>query len=188
MTKQELKTLDEILELYDLMGQSENNQKFILNQITSWFSSDPRLQLEVKEEPLLTEQAKAKLAQIKTMLDWNKLDPLFYTSVYESMMESTTRRQLGAHYTSRENIHKVIDPLFLDDLKKRVDEVVKNKDLEQAKALHEELSKLTFLDPACGSGNFLVETYMCLRQLENKLIKLILSGQNKHDYKRAMGS
>lgn len=171
MTNQELKALDEILKLYGLMGQGENNQKFILNKIASWFSSDPRLQHEIKDEPLLTEEAKAKLAEIKNMLDWNKLDPLFYTSVFESMMESTTRKQLGAHYTSRENIHKVIDPLFLDDLTSRVDEAVKSKDLKQAEQLHKELSELQFLDPACGSGNFLVETYMCLRRLENKLIE-----------------
>ena len=173
MTKQEIKTIEEILNLYDLIGQSEDSQKFILNKIASWFSSDSRLQYEIKKQPKLSEEAKDKLQEIKQMLDWSNLDPLFYTAVFESMMESTVRKQLGAHYTSRENIHKVIDPLFLDDLTERVNEAVKSGDSQTAQELQNELASLNFLDPACGSGNFLVETYMCLRRLENKIIQLL---------------
>lgn len=178
-TVQEEKTFYEILELYDLMEQNENSKRYILNLIASWFSDEPLLQLEIKEEPKLTDEAKKKIEKIKGMLNWSDLNPLFYTSVFESMMESEEKKKTGAYYTSRDNIHKVIDPLFLNDLTKRVEDVVKNQDYRKAQELQEEMASLTFLDPASGSGNFLVETYMSLRKLENKLIKLLYERDEK---------
>lgn len=109
--------------------------------------------------------------------DWSMISPTIFGAVFESTLNPETRRSGGMHYTSIENIHKVIDPLFLDDLKAefaniceiKVDKTRKSK-LEQ---FHDKLSTLTFLDPACGSGNFLTETYICLRKLENEVLKEI---------------
>ena len=85
------------------------------------------------------------------------------------------------HYTSLENIHKVIDPLFLDDLTRRVESAIKKGDKRGLLALQAEMAALTFLDPACGSGNFLTETYICLRRLENRIIAALQKGQGELD-------
>ena len=106
--------------------------------------------------------------------DWSDISPTIFGAVFESTLNPETRRSGGMHYTSIENIHKVIDPLFLDDLRIEFEEIkalkiakTKNKRLNEFK---EKLSSLTFLDPACGSGNFLTETYISLRRLENEVI------------------
>lgn len=113
--------------------------------------------------------------------NWAKISPTIFGAVFESTLNPETRRQGGMHYTSIENIHKVIDPLFLDDLKAEFEQV-KNAGSEikvknAAKRFQEKLAGLTFLDPAAGSGNFLTETYLCLRKLENEALKLILGDQ-----------
>lgn len=113
--------------------------------------------------------------------NWAKISPTIFGAVFESTLNPETRRQGGMHYTSIENIHKVIDPLFLDDLKEELEQV-KNAGSEikvrnAAKRFQEKLANLTFLDPAAGSGNFLTETYLCLRKLENEALKLILGDQ-----------
>ena len=113
--------------------------------------------------------------------DWNNISPTIFGAVFESTLNPVTRRNGGMHYTSIENIHKVIDPLFLDNLKSELisikeisNEKIKRKKLDE---FHQKLSSLTFLDPACGSGNFLTETYISLRRLENEVISLLLDGQ-----------
>ncbi|MBR2216135.1 MAG: class I SAM-dependent DNA methyltransferase [Selenomonadaceae bacterium] len=107
--------------------------------------------------------------------DWSGISPTIFGAVFESTLNPVTRRAGGMHYTSIENIHKLIDPLFLDDLKKEWEEVRATMPLKTKKkrleAFHEKLASLTFLDPACGSGNFLTETYISLRRLENELLK-----------------
>lgn len=109
--------------------------------------------------------------------DWSKISPTIFGAVFESTLNPETRRQGGMHYTSVENIHKVIDPLFLDDLKDELNEIKQYKQpatlKKKAEAFQEKLANLTFFDPACGSGNFLTETYLQLRKLENDAIKLI---------------
>lgn len=108
--------------------------------------------------------------------DWSAISPTIFGAVFESTLNPETRRSGGMHYTSVENIHKVIDPLFLDDLKKELDEIkaYKQTKTRNAKLLEfqDKLASLKFLDPACGSGNFLTETYLSLRRLENESIKL----------------
>ena len=106
--------------------------------------------------------------------DWSDISPTIFGAVFESTLNPETRRSGGMHYTSIENIHKVIDPLFLDDLKQEFREI---KELKQPKTIEkrinefqEKLANLTFLDPACGSGNFLTETYLSIRRLENQAI------------------
>ena len=115
--------------------------------------------------------------------DWSEISPTIFGAVFESTLNPETRRSGGMHYTSIENIHKVIDPLFLDDLGEELDRIkqtpVLKTRIQQLKAYREKLSKLTFLDPACGSGNFLTETYICLRRLENIALALEIASSKQ---------
>lgn len=117
--------------------------------------------------------------------DWSEISPTIFGAVFESTLNPETRRSGGMHYTSIENIHKVIDPLFLDNLKEELEKIkeVKVEMLrkQQLEAYREKLSKLTFLDPACGSGNFLTETYISLRRLENEALITQTRGQTIFD-------
>lgn len=113
--------------------------------------------------------------------DWSKISPTIFGAVFESTLNPETRREGGMHYTSVENIHKVIDPLFMNELNDEFEyiislktERIKNKRLKE---FQNKLASLKFLDPACGSGNFLTETYISLRRLENKLVSELHSGQ-----------
>ncbi len=111
--------------------------------------------------------------------DWSEISPTIFGAVFESTLNPETRRSSGMHYTSIENIHKVIDPLFLDELKdeyERISEIQVNRTRKaRLEAFQSKLASLKFLDPACGSGNFLTETYISLRRLENKVIWGILN-------------
>ena len=113
--------------------------------------------------------------------DWSEISPTIFGAVFESTLNPDTRRKGGMHYTSIENIHKLIDPLFLDDLKKELEEIrqisVEKERNKKLTAFQKKLAQLTFFDPACGSGNFLTETYICLRRLENEVIKELSYGQ-----------
>ncbi len=110
--------------------------------------------------------------------DWSDISPTIFGAVFESTLNPETRRSGGMHYTSIENIHKVIDPLFLDGLKAEYAEILEGKQInvrnKKLEAFRDKLASLTFLDPACGSGNFLTETYLSLRRLENEAIKTAL--------------
>lgn len=110
--------------------------------------------------------------------DWSAISPTIFGAVFESTLNPDTRRKGGMHYTSIANIHKVIDPLFLDDLKSEFEHIKEiTIDRTRAAKLHsfqEHLAGLKFLDPACGSGNFLTETYLSLRRLENEVIKELI--------------
>ena len=116
------------------------------------------------------------LEHASSSFDWSEISPTIFGAVFESTLNPETRRSGGMHYTSIENIHKVIDPLFLDDLKAELNEIrqfKQYKTIEQkAKQFQSKLASLTFFDPACGSGNFLTETYLSIRKLENEAIKL----------------
>lgn len=111
--------------------------------------------------------------------DWSGISPTIFGAVFESTLNPETRRSGGMHYTSIENIHKVIDPLFLDDLRQEYESIVALKDVytrrKRLPAFQEKLASLCFLDPACGSGNFLTETYLSLRKLENEVIAQIVA-------------
>ena len=104
-------------------------------------------------------------------LDWSKISPAIFGSLFQSIMDKTHRRNLGAHYTSEANILKLIRPLFLDELYERFEKVKKNK--PKLQEFHKELSTLNFLDPACGSGNFLIIAYRELRILELEILKIL---------------
>ena len=116
------------------------------------------------------------LSKASEDFNWSSISPTIFGAVFESTLNPETRRSGGMHYTSIENIHKVIDPLFYDALASELDEIAaipvkKTRDLKLAD-YQKKLASLTFLDPACGSGNFLTETYLSLRRLENKAVML----------------
>ena len=106
--------------------------------------------------------------------DWSVISPTIFGAVFESTLNPDTRRKGGMHYTSIENIHKVIDPPFLDSLRDELAQIfeisVEKTRMAKLKAFQAKLAGLTFLDPACGSGNFLTETYLSLRRMENEVI------------------
>lgn len=110
--------------------------------------------------------------------NWSDISPTIFGAVFESTLNPETRRSGGMHYTSIENIHKVIDPLFLDDLRNEFDKIQNmpnvNQRVDAAREFQDKIAKLKFLDPACGSGNFLTETYLSLRKLENECLKIIV--------------
>ena len=118
--------------------------------------------------------------------DWADISPTIFGAVFESTLNPETRRSGGMHYTSIENIHKVIDPLFLDDLKAELNEIKEIPTEKQRKQklvkFQDKLASLKFLDPACGSGNFLTETYLSLRRLENQCIAMINDNQAILDF------
>lgn len=130
--------------------------------------------------PSFSEEIK-KIILDSADFDWSEISPTIFGAVFESTLNPDTRRSGGMHYTSIENIHKVIDPLFLDDLRAELDEIkaVKVKKTRENKLneYRRKLASLTFLDPACGSGNFLTETYLSLRKLENEALRAIHGGQ-----------
>ena len=115
------------------------------------------------------------LRQASEDFDWSDISPTIFGAVFESTLNPETRRSGGMHYTSIENIHKVIDPLFLDELREELAEIkdisVNRTRTARLKDFQDKISKLTFLDPACGSGNFLTETYISLRRLENEVLR-----------------
>ena len=117
------------------------------------------------------------LAKASDDFNWSEISPTIFGAVFESTLNPETRRSGGMHYTSIENIHKVIDPLFLDDLKAELDGILENKKIKERnkklRDFQDKLASLNFLDPACGSGNFLTQTYLSLRKLENKCIQAL---------------
>jgi hypothetical protein len=110
-------------------------------------------------------------------LDWGKISPAIFGSLFQSIMDKTARRNLGAHYTSETNILKLIKPLFLDNLRAEFDKIKGNKNL--LTEFHKKLATLKFLDPACGCGNFLVITYRELRLLEIDILRVLYQGGQK---------
>ena len=130
------------------------------------------------EIPRITEEIRTLILQrASDDFDWSLISPTIFGAVFESTLNPATRRAGGMHYTSLENIHKVIDPLFLDDLKAELADIKAEKVVRTKKAraaeFQDKLASLKFLDPACGSGNFLTESYTWLRRLENEAIKIL---------------
>ena len=132
--------------------------------------------------PRITQELKDTLAEA-SRFDWSKISPTIFGAVFESTLNPETRRSGGMHYTSIENIHKVIDPLFLDDLKAELREIrdipVLATQKKRLQAFQDKLSSLIFFDPACGSGNFLTETYLSLRRLENEVLRLKVQADSR---------
>ena len=143
------------------------------------------------EIPPFTEELKSLLlSKASQDFDWSAISPTIFGAVFESTLNPDTRRSGGMHYTSIENIHKVIDPLFLNGLKAELEEIkaipVERTREARLAAYQDKLASLTFLDPACGSGNFLTESYISLRRLENQVIEeRIILDKGRHGYQVA---
>lgn len=134
--------------------------------------------------PNFTEELKDLLVnKASSDFNWSDISPTIFGAVFESTLNPETRRSGGMHYTSIENIHKVIDPLFMDDLNAEYEEIKNIKSLatrnDKLLRFQRKLGSLKFLDPACGSGNFLTETYLSLRRLENKCLQLMIGGNEE---------
>ncbi len=125
--------------------------------------------------PPMNEEVRRLILEDACGFDWSQISPTIFGAIFEDTLNSGMRRAGGMHYTSIENIHKVIDPLFLDDYKKKFQNAMQEKTLkrrtEKLKALQNELARGKYLDPACGSGNFLTESYLSLRRLENDILR-----------------
>ena len=130
--------------------------------------------------PKFTEEIKQTLEE-SAHFDWSAISPTIFGAVFESTLNPETRRSGGMHYTSIENIHKVIDPLFLDELKEEFETIRANpvwrSKVAELRKFQEKLADLRFFDPACGSGNFLTETYVSIRRLENLVLLELNQGQ-----------
>ena len=160
----------------------EKRSKYLKDDLKAFPYTNGGLFEEEIEIPQFTEELRTTLLQNASLdFDWSEISPTIFGAVFESTLNPETRRSGGMHYTCIENIHKVIDPLFLNDLRRELDEILEEKIEKQRKRklgdYQMKLSSLTFLDPACGSGNFLTETYLSLRRLENEAIRERYHGQ-----------
>ena len=160
----------------------EKRSKYLKDDLKAFPYTNGGLFEEEIEIPQFTEELRTALLQNASLdFDWSEISPTIFGAVFESTLNPETRRSGGMHYTSIENIHKVIDPLFLNDLRRELDGILEEKVERQRQkkldAYQDRLASLTFLDPACGSGNFLTETYLSLRRLENECIRERYHGQ-----------
>ena len=160
----------------------EKRSRYMADDLKAFPYTNGGLFEEEIEIPQFTEELKQTLLQNASLdFDWSEISPTIFGAVFESTLNPETRRSGGMHYTSIENIHKVIDPLFLNDLRHELDVILEEKvektRLRRLDEYQDKLASLTFLDPACGSGNFLTETYLSLRRLENEVIRERYHGQ-----------
>ncbi len=170
-------------DLFDVLNTpQEKRSKYLQEELAAFPYTNGGLFEEEIEIPQFTEELKQTLLQNASLdFDWSEISPTIFGAVFESTLNPETRRSGGMHYTSIENIHKVIDPLFLNDLRHELDEILEEKvekqRIHKLDSYQDKLASLTFLDPACGSGNFLTETYLSLRRLENEVIRERYHGQ-----------
>lgn len=171
-----------LIELFQVLDTKPENRDPYLDEKLAEFPyvNGGLFKNEDIEIPNFTDEIRALLlSKASEDFNWSEISPTIFGAVFESTLNPETRRKGGMHYTSIENIHKVIDPLFMEDLTKEFDEIRDIKVLrtreKRLKEFQRKLASLKFLDPACGSGNFLTETYISLRRLENKVIALLAS-------------
>lgn len=164
-----------ISHIFQVLNTPEDKRLKNLDEALNAF---PYVNGKLFEEPLsmasFDSEMRSTLLQC-CQLDWGKISPAIFGSLFQSVMDEKARRNLGAHYTSEKNILKLIKPLFLDELEKELETTKTDK--RKLQKLHEKISKLRFLDPACGCGNFLIIAYRELRLLELDIVKHLLKGQ-----------
>ena len=171
------RVLDTKLQDRDPYLKDDNPELAAFPYVNGGLFSDENIEIP----PFTDEIRNLLLEKASENFNWSEISPTIFGAVFESTLNPETRRSGGMHYTSIENIHKVIDPLFLDELKGELDEIcaisVERTKNTKLRAFQRKLASLTFLDPACGSGNFLTETYLSLRRLENKILVELSHGQ-----------
>ena len=171
-----------LAQLFQVLNTPEDKRLKTLNENLTQF---PYINGHLFEQqlPFASFNAKMRATLLECCsLDWNKISPAIFGSMFQSVMNETERRNLGAHYTSEKNILKLIKPLFLDGLWQEFHTAKTNSN--KLRAFHKKVASLRFLDPACGCGNFLVITYRELRLLELAVIKELQRGQMTHDISR----
>ena len=167
---------DALMQLFKVLNTPvEKRSRFLKPELAAFPYTNGGLFAEEIDVPPFTPEIRSLLLNHASLdFDWSMISPTIFGGVFESTLNPETRRKGGMHYTSIENIHKVIDPLFLDDLRRELDAIleikVENTLATRLNAYRDKLASLTFFDPACGSGNFLTETYLSLRRLENRAI------------------
>ncbi len=173
-----------LLELFQVLDQkAEERDDYLDDDLAAFpYVNGGLFKDEDIEIPNFTDEImEVLLEDASAGFNWADISPTIFGAVFESTLNPETRRSGGMHYTSIENIHKVIDPLFLDELRAEFETIKEAKQANVRKAKLEEFQKklasLKFLDPACGSGNFLTETYISLRRLENDIIYELNQGQ-----------
>ena len=171
------RVLDTKLQDRDPYLKDDNPELAAFPYVNGGLFSDENIEIP----PFTDEIRNLLLEKASENFNWSEISPTIFGAVFESTLNPETRRSGGMHYTSIENIHKVIDPLFLDELKAELDEIcanpVERTRTAKLRVFQRKLASLTFLDPACGSGNFLTETYLSLRRLENKILVELSHGQ-----------
>jgi len=175
-----------IIELFDVMDTLPENRDPYLDENLARFPYVNGGLFDEKdiEIPQFTDEIRILLlTKASENFNWAEISPTIFGAVFESTLNPETRRSGGMHYTSLENIHKVIDPLFFDELKKEFEEIcgiaVEKTKMQKLGSFQSKLASLSFLDPACGSGNFLTETYISLRRIENEVINVLQRGQGQ---------
>jgi hypothetical protein len=165
-----------LVSIFDVLNKSPDKRLKNLDESLAQF---PYVNGKLFEEflsPASFDSAMRKMLLEACGLNWSKISPAIFGSMFQAVMNPKERRNLGAHYTSEKNIQKFIKPLFLDDLYSEFEKVKENKN--RLKEFHQKIANLYFLDPACGCGNFLIITYRELRDLEILVLKeLNKSGQ-----------
>ena len=170
-----------LVQLFEVLNTPADKRSKYLNPTLAAFPyTNGGLFAEEIDIPQFTDELRDTLLQHASLdFDWSEISPTIFGGVFESTLNPETRRSGGMHYTSIENIHKVIDPLFYNDLQAAYEscneETNIKKRLQRLHELQDQMANLKFFDPACGSGNFLTETYLSLRRLENEIIKQIYS-------------
>lgn len=173
-----------LIELFEILNTKyEDRDPYLEPELSAFPYVNGGLFADEKIEiPNFTDEIRTLLlTKASADFDWSEISPTIFGAVFESTLNPETRRKGGMHYTSIENIHKVIDPLFMDELNEEFNQIKnlplnKNRD-KKLEEFQNKISSLNFLDPACGSGNFLTETYISLRKLENDIIFELQRGQ-----------
>ncbi len=164
-----------INELFEILNTPTDKR---LKNISDELNAFPYVNGKLFEERLPLASFDSKMRNIVLeccTLDWGKISPAIFGSMFQGVMDADKRRNLGAHYTSEKNILKLIKPLFLDELWAEFEKVKNNE--RQLKIFHQKISSLRFFDPACGCGNFLIVTYRELRLLELEVLKALYGTQ-----------
>ena len=172
-----------LIDLFEVLDTSDNARDPYMEKILAGFPyvngglfADNHLII-----PTFSEECVDLILNVACPFSWEGISPTIFGAVFESTLSAKIRRSGGMHYTSLENIHKVIDPLFLNDLQKEYEAIAEipqpKVQKQKLEAFQDKLAGLKFFDPACGSGNFLTETYISLRRLENKVIDRLTKGQ-----------
>ena len=172
-----------LIRLFEVLDTPEDKRsRYLMDDLKAFPYTNGGLFAEPIEIPQFTSELRKVLLDNASLdFDWSMISPTIFGAVFESTLNPETRRKGGMHYTSIENIHKVIDPLFLNDLRNEFESILEEKvervRIKLLNAFQDKLASLVFLDPACGSGNFLTETYLSLRRLENEVIRARHHGQ-----------